>query len=63
MSADEPRAADDGEDLLAELTELLEALDRRAPSVARASEAGITRDAAALRAAAKIRIAKLKAKR
>ena len=36
-------------DLARELLELIEALDRRAPRVERAGEAGIARDAAALR--------------
>jgi hypothetical protein len=36
-------------DLARELLELIEALDRRVPRVERAGEAGIARDAAALR--------------
>lgn len=46
--------------LLLELIELVEALDRRAPSLWRAGEASIAEDAAALKAEAEKRIMQLK---
>lgn len=47
--------------LISELQELIAALDRRVPQVERAGELSIARDAAALRAKAMKRIAKLEA--
>jgi hypothetical protein len=47
--------------LLRELEELIAALDRRVPHIELAGEAAIARDAAALRARAKARIAELTA--
>lgn len=47
--------------LLFQLTELVEALDKRTASLARAGEARIARDAAALRAEAEKRIMQIKA--
>lgn len=46
-------------DLRRDLEELIAALDRRVPRVERAGEAGIARDAAALRAKAVARLAEL----
>jgi hypothetical protein len=46
--------------LLEQLVELVEALDRRLPSLRRAGEARIAREAAALRAEAEKRIMQLK---
>jgi hypothetical protein len=46
-------------ELAAVLEELIEALDRRVPRVEQAGEAGIARDAAALRAKAVERLAEL----
>ena len=60
---DAPAVAVDRETLLAELTELVEALDRRTPSLERAGEARIAQEAAALKAQAEMRILKLKAER
>jgi hypothetical protein len=54
-------AANDREILLAELTELVEALDRRTPSLERVGEARIAKEAASLKAQAEMRIRKLKA--
>lgn len=48
-------------DLVRELRELIEALDRRVPKVERAGEASIARDAAALRTKALQRLAELEA--
>jgi hypothetical protein len=47
-------------ELLRELQELVEALDRRLPRVEQAGEAAIARDAAALRATALKRLEELK---
>ena len=47
-------------DLLRELQELVEALDRRLPRVEQAGEAAIARDAAALRATALKRLEELR---
>ena len=47
-------------ELLRELEELVEALDRRLPRVEQAGEAAIARDAAALRASALKRLQELK---
>ena len=47
-------------ELLRELQELVEALDRRLPRVEQAGEAAIARDAAALRATALKRLQELK---
>jgi hypothetical protein len=55
--ADSPAA--DRERLLAALTELVEALDRRKPSVGSAAEARVTQEAAALKGDAKTRIREL----
>lgn len=49
--------------LLAELTELVEALDRRMPSLKSAGEARVAKDAAALKRQATMRILELKAER
>jgi len=46
-------------ELIAELRELIAALDRRVPRVERAGELSIARDAAALKASALKRIAEL----
>ena len=46
-------------DLARDLTELIEALDRRVPRVEQAGEAEIARDAAALRARAVARLAEI----
>jgi hypothetical protein len=51
------------EQLLAELTELVEALDRRRPALESAGEARVAREAAALKAHATLRISELKAGR
>jgi hypothetical protein len=51
------------EQLLAELIELVEALDRRRPAVESDSESRVARDSAALRADATIRIGQLRAER
>ena len=53
-------AAIDRDILLGDLTELVEALDRRTPSLERAGEARIVRDAAALKREAETRIAALR---
>lgn len=58
---DAPAVAIDRGTLLAELTELVEALDRRTPSLERAGELRILKEAAALRREAEMRIAGLKA--
>jgi hypothetical protein len=50
-----------GGTLLRQLLELVEALDRRVPSLHDAGEARIAKDAAALRAAAQKRIRQLEA--
>ena len=52
-------AMTDDRQLVRELTELIEALDRRVPKVERAGERTIARDAAALRAKAVQRLAEL----
>jgi hypothetical protein len=49
--------------LLAELSELVEALDRRTPSLKVAGEARVAEEAAALKRQAEIRIRELKAGR
>ena len=48
-----------GNELVRELQELIEALDRRVPRVEQAGEASIARDAAALRRKAMKRLAEL----
>lgn len=58
--ADSP-AVIDRKKLLAQLTELVEALDRRTPGLARAGEARVAEDAAALKRQANTRIMELKA--
>ena len=50
----------DRDELLRELQELVEALDRRVPRVEQAGEEKIARDAAALRASALKRLQELK---
>ena len=50
-----------GNELVRELQELIEALDRRVPRVEQAGEASIARDAAALRRKAMKRLAELTA--
>jgi hypothetical protein len=49
-------------DVIRELLELIDALDRRVPHVERAGEASIAREAAALKAKAMKRIAELEKK-
>jgi hypothetical protein len=51
----------DRDKLIAELTELVEALDRRTPALERAGEARIAKEAAALKREAEMRISRLKA--
>ena len=53
----------DREQLLADLTELVEALDRRTPALKSAGEAGVAADAAALKRRATLRIKELQAAR
>jgi hypothetical protein len=57
------RAVIDREKLLADLTELVEALDRRMPALKSAGEARVAEDAAALKRQAEARIVELKAGR
>ena len=63
MSADQPpdRPASDGDrpQMIADLHELVEALDRRVPHPDRAGETAIARDSAGLKKAAEDRIAQL----
>ena len=51
----------DRDKLIAELTELVEALDRRTPSLERAGEVRIAKEGAALKREAEMRITRLKA--
>jgi hypothetical protein len=58
---DQRQTGSERDRVVAELTELVAALDRRVPHVERVGEARIAREAAALRAEALARIAELKA--
>jgi hypothetical protein len=61
-SPGEPDMAVSRADVIRELLELIDALDRRVPHVERAGEASIAREAAALKAKAMKRIAELEKK-
>jgi hypothetical protein len=56
---DSPDIVIDREKLLADLTELVDALDRRMPSLKSAGEARVAEDAAALKRQAETRIVEL----
>jgi hypothetical protein len=63
MRTTDSAAAVDREKLIADLTELVEALDRRTPPLRSAGEARVAEDAAALKQQAMRRIIELKAER
>jgi hypothetical protein len=58
--ADAPVASDD---LVRDLAELIDAIDRRLPQISRAGETAIADEAAALRARAVARLAELSSRR
>jgi hypothetical protein len=63
MTGSDSQRVVDRERLLAELRELVEALDRRTPALESAGEARVAADAAALRQQANLRIIELNAGR
>ena len=63
MTMTDSPAVVDREKLIADLTELVEALDRRTPALKGAGEARVAEEAAALKRQATMRIMELKAER